>query len=128
MHCNDENFIHFMKQNLLFHKIIEVKELDNQTAELILDNNIILKTYCNIVCGGCSSGWYYLTHLTKSNNIITNVELVVEEVKDSSDVEERYSLFVLTEDERLNLLSYEGWDNGYYGVGFTVEVIRKEIK
>lgn len=116
IHCNDTNFISVLKEHLLYHKIINVIQDDDQTAELTLDNGTILIAQGNDGCGGCSNGWYYLTHLAECDNAIMNVELITE------DYDEKFSLYVMTEDKRLNVLTYEGTDNGYYGVGFYITV------
>lgn len=116
-HCEDSNFVEFMKEQLLFHKIVDVK-YDDQTAEITLDNGVELIAMGNEGCGGCSNGWYYLTHAAECDSAIMDVELVTEG-------DEKYSIFVMTEDKRINILTYEGHDNGYYGVGFHVEVVEK---
>ena len=116
VHCESPEFLDFVKEHLLYHKIIDVIQYsDGQTAELILDNGTVLIAEGNEGCGGCSNGWYYLTHLSGCDNAIMNVELVTNGI-------EEYSLYVMTEDKRLNILTYEGDDNGYYGVGFYVTV------
>ena len=80
-----------------------------------MDNGTILIAEGNEGCDGCDNGWYYLTHLSGCDNAIMNVELVTNGI-------EEYSLYVMTEDKRLNILTYEGDDNGYYGVGFYITV------
>lgn len=115
IHCEEPGFLDFVKKHLLYHKIVDVIQHDDQTAELTLDNGTVLITEGNVGCGGCSNGWYYLTHLAECDNAIMNVELVTEGI-------EEYSLYVLTEDKRLNVLTYEGDDNGYYGIGFYITV------
>lgn len=117
-HCDDAVFQDFVNEQLLYHKVVEVREVDDQTAELTLDNGIILIAHGNEGCGGCENGWYYLTALNACDNIITKVELVEEN-------EAIYSIFVYAEDNRINLLTYEGGDNGYYGVGYTLQVKEK---
>lgn len=91
----------------------------DQTAEITLDDGVELIAMGNEGCGGCSNGWYFLTHVETCDNAIMGVEVLNEQ-------EERYSIFVMTEDKRINMLTYKGYDNGYYGVGFYLEVIRKE--
>ena len=103
VHCESPEFLDFVKGHLLYHKIIDVIQYgDGQTAELILDNGTVLIAQGNEGCGGC-------------DNAIMNVELVTNGI-------EEYSLYVMTEDKRLNILTYEGDDNGYYGVGFYITV------
>ena len=117
IHCEDSKFLDVVKEHLLYHKIIDVIQYsDGQTAELTLENGTVLITQGNEGCGGCSNGWYYLTHLASCDNAIMNVELITE------GYDEKFSLYVMTEDKRLNVLTYEGSDNGYYGVGFYITV------
>ena len=114
-HCEDNDFAQFVKEQLMFRKVVEVREVDDQTAELTLDNGVVLVAEGNEGCGGCGNGWFYLTALNTCDNAITSVELVEE-------VEELYSIYVYAADNRINLLTYEGYDNGYYGVGYTLHI------
>lgn len=118
-HCQDAEFEGYVKEQLLFHKVVEVKALNDQDAELVLDNGVILEVQGNEGCGGCSNGWYYLTALNKCDNAITNVEVV------QDDYETVFSIYVYADDTRINLVTYEGDDNGYYGVGY---YIRAKVK
>lgn len=118
-HCEDNDFAQFVKEQLMFHKVVEVREVDDQTAELTLDNGVVLVAEGNEGCGGCGNGWFYLTALNTCDNAITSVELVEE-------VDELYSIYVYAADNRINLLTYEGYDNGYYGVGYTLHIKVKE--
>lgn len=119
-HCESEDFLPFLQEQLLYRKIVKVEEHgDEQTVDLTLDNGVVLRAHGNEGCGGCGNGWYFLTHVETCDNAIMGVEILNEQ-------EERYSVFVMTEDKRINMLTYEGYDNGYYGVGFYLEVIRKE--
>lgn len=115
-HCEDNDFAQFVKEQLMFRKVVEVREVDDQTAELTLDNGVVLVAEGNEGCGGCENGWFYLTALNTCDNAITSVELV-EEVEG-----ELYSIYVYAADNRINLLTYEGYDNGYYGVGYTLHI------
>ena len=57
-------------------------------------------------------GWYYLTALNSCDNAITNVEVSI------NDAETVFSIFVFAENKQINMVTYEGDDNGYYGTGF----------
>ena len=50
------------------------------------------------------------------DNAITNVEVVQDEY------ETVFSIFVYADDTRINLVTYEGDDNGYYGTGYYLRV------
>ena len=115
-HCEDVEFDQFVRDQLMFRKVVEVREVDDQTAELTLDNGVVLVAEGNEGCGGCGNGWFYLTTLSTCDNAITKVE-IAEEI-----CEEVYSIYVYADDRRINLLTYEGYDNGYYGVGYTLHV------
>lgn len=115
-HCQDVGFDEYVKEQLLFHKVVSVEAFNDQDAELILDNGTVLEVRGNEGCGGCSNGWYYLTALNKCDNAITNVEIVEDEY------ETVFSIFVYADDACINLVTYEGDDNGYYGVGYYLRV------
>lgn len=106
-----------IKNLLLFRKIVSVEQYGEQQAEIILDNGVKLMTYGNEGCGGCGNGWFYLTELNGCDNAITSVELV-EEYSDNLT----FKIYIYSEDKKTTLLSYEGYDNGYYGIGYSVEV------
>lgn len=114
-HCEDTDFDQFVRDQLMFRKVVEVREVDDQIAELTLDNGVVLVAEGNEGCGGCGNGWFYLTALNTCDNAITNVEIVEE-------CEELYAIYVYAADNRINLLTYEGADNGYYGVGYTLHI------
>jgi hypothetical protein len=114
-HCEDTDFDQFVRDQLMFRKVVEVREVNDQTAELTLDNGVVLVAEGNEGWGGCGNGWFYLTALNTCDNAITNVEIVEE-------CEELYAIYVYSADNRINLLTYEGADNGYYGVGYTLHI------
>lgn len=119
-HCCDEGFDNYVREQLLFRKVVSVHAFNDQDAELVLDNGTVLEVRGNEGCGGCENGWYYLTALNKCDNAITNVEVVQDEL------ETVFSIFVYADDARINLVTYEGDDNGYYGVGYYLRVKIKE--
>lgn len=116
---------------LIGHRIIEAEIREEgwheQVAFLKLDNGTIVKVTGNEGCGGCSSGWYYVTQATTVDNIITNVE-VVSESTDKYGEDFVYRIFVVTADEKIEAVTVEGSDgNGYYGSGFWIEVENESI-
>lgn len=71
----------------------------------------------------CSAGDYELTALNGIENIITRVELAVENPGEDQDTS--YKIFVYAGDERVNLASIDGSDGtGYYGTGYEIRVRR----
>lgn len=118
MHSDNYDFEEKMKELLLGRKVVKVEALDKQVAEITLDNGIVIETVGNEGCGGCSNGWYYLEELNDCNNVITNVECVVE----GDEYDDVYHIYVFAEDKKINLIQYEGGDNGYYGTGYDVFV------
>ncbi len=93
---------------------------------LLLDDGTELTVVPNEGCGGCSSGWYELKALNDCPNMITRAEVAVESIEGNEYADEqRYTLFVVAEDKRLNLITVEGDDgNGCYGTGFQIVVKR----
>lgn len=113
-HSNDNDFQKKVEDLLLFRKVVSVREFGDQVAELTLDNGVVLVTEGNEGCGGCGNGWYYLNALNRCDNAITKVEC--------EDDGETYSIFVFAENEKITLVQYDGYDNGYYGTGYTLSV------
>lgn len=92
--------------------------------QLQLDDGRNLFITGNDGCGGCSSGWYEVTALNECPiNAIMDVQLVEEDDGTGSSRDTTYRLFVLAQDERIELVTAEGTDgNGWYGTGFWVNV------
>lgn len=96
-------------------------------GEVYLDDGQVLKLAGNGPECACSAGEYDLTRLNDMPiNGITDVQVEV----DSSRVDPKwgegpqvYQLFVLAQDDRIELAAFEGDDgNGYYGTGFWFSV------
>jgi hypothetical protein len=108
----------------------KVEKVDAET--LRLDNGVRLRLRGNEGGCSCGAGDYELTELNGVDNVITNVEFV-----DSPSGEDRggrdlggdgvYRIFVFADNERINLATFEGSDgNGYYGTGYSIEVLPPE--
>lgn len=119
-HSDDFNFEEVMKSELFGRRIVRVQGAEGDgDAYLYLDNGRRLRLVGNEGCGGCGNGWYNLKNINVFDNAITNVQLDVDCDDTDCDV---YKLFVLSGDQRMNVVSFEGYDNGYYGTGFEVFV------
>ena len=116
--ANDHDFQQNMSTTLVGKSIIKVESLNNADAELTLSDGTILFAEGNTGCGGCNNGRYELKELNGCENAITRVE--------ASDDGEAYNLFVYSENKKITCLSYEGYDNGYYGTGYTITVRQKK--
>lgn len=110
------------------------------TGWLTLDDGTRLKLWGNDGGCACSAGCYPLAHLSACDNIITNVEVDERPGGDyepcrtcgkdwcsnldhDTGSEGHYRIFVLAENRRINLASFEGSDgNGYYGTGWWLDV------
>ena len=101
---------------LVGHTVVKV---DDET--LLLDDGRVLRLGGNEGCGGCPEGWYDITALNDCPvNAIMDVEL---DCQDSDDGQgDVFRLFVLAQDERIEVVTCEGRDNGWYGSGFWAEV------
>ena len=120
LHSDDASFEAEVKSLLLFRKIVEAKQIDDQSADLILDNGTVLEIEGNQGCGGCHNGWYYIDALNSCDNAITNVECTCDGCC------EEYHIYVFVDDQRINCLQVSGYDNGYYGTGYHLYVTIKE--
>lgn len=88
-------------------------------SKLLLDDGTVLVVQGNHGCGGCANGWFDITELNECPvNAIMNVEFT----NDADDEYEVFRIFVYAENERIKLLEVDGSDNGYYGVGYWIEV------
>ena len=93
-------------------------------GKLTLDNGTVYACG-NYGCSGCTSGYYYLTHLAKVDNIITSVKVEVTE----NGGDKIYRLFVFADNEAINVAQFEGDDGtGYYGTGFELYVLNPNDK
>lgn len=110
-HSDDNDFQDKVEKQLLFRKVVKVIKDGEQDAELTLDNGTVLRVEGNEGCGGCGNGWFDIVELNSCDNVITNVECI-------NKNEEVYSIFVFAENEKIKLLEYQGYDNGYYGTGY----------
>lgn len=121
-HSDDLDFNTKVEELLLYHKIVFITKVDDMEAILTLDNGTELIVIGNEGCGGCAEGWYYIDDLNTCDNVITDVQCLTE--NDSADG--KYHIFVYAEDRRINCVSYDGSDNGYYGTGYRLYVRLKE--
>ena len=113
-----------LKEILLYRKIVRFAILKDEKAWIRLDNGTELFLEGNDGCT-CGNGCYPLTQFAEHvpENVITNVKVCISETDcDENETKDVFSLFVFFEDEALNLVTYEGFDNGYYGQGFWVHV------
>ena len=117
-HSDDLDFEDKVSSLLLYHKIVSITQVDSMEAILTLDNGIELITIGNEGCGGCGNGWYNIYELNECDNVITDVRCLTE----NQSADGKYHLFVYTEDRRINCITYDGYDNGYYGTGYRLYV------
>lgn len=114
-------------EDVLLGRRIVKAELRGDDALITLDNGVRVKVDSNDGCGGCTSGWYEVTHVATVDNVITAVRTEVEDTTRDRDYAEeayRYSLFVFTGDDKINALTVDGDDgNGYYGSGYSIRII-----
>lgn len=119
---------------LMGHKVTKA---DNE--HLILDNGTVIKAIGHDGGCACSAGCYDLSALNGVDNIITRVEFDYHPASDEdpyggpNDAKRcdpsqeswtgHYRIFVFADDQRINLMQFDGSDgNGYYGTGFEILV------
>jgi hypothetical protein len=123
-HSDDIDFNEKVEELLLYRKIVSSTKVDDMEAILTLDNGVELIVIGNEGCGGCANGWYYIDELNTCDNVITDVQCLTE----NECADGKYHIFVFAEDRRINCVSYDGSDNGYYGTGYRLFVRVKENK
>lgn len=122
-HSDDYNFQEKINGLLIGRRIVGVEKFDdNQTAVLELDNGYKIVAIGNEGCGGCENGWFYFTELASCENAITRVECCCE--NDWDDFV--YHLYVFADNRKINCLQCNGCDNGYYGTGYDLYVLKPE--
>lgn len=95
-----------------------VTKIDHERLQL--DDGRVLRIRGNEGCGGCVYGAYDVEVLNDCPiNAIMNVEFVHDEDEQGDDV---FRLFVLAQDERIEIVNATGVDNGWYGSGFYIDV------
>lgn len=102
----------------------KIVSADKDQSTMTLDNGTVLEIVPN-QGSCCSSGDYWLKEIASFDNAIMNVE-VVESTEENYTV---YSIFVYAEGiETANeVATIEGDDgSGYYGSGFTIQVVEVE--
>lgn len=94
-------------------------------GEVHLDDGRVLKLAGNGPQCACSAGEYSLTQLNDMPiNGIMDVDVTVDaRVDEYGEGPQTYRLFVLAQDDRIELATFDGDDgNGYYGTGFWFSV------
>lgn len=92
-------------------------------TELLLDNGTALRLEGHEGGCSCGAGDYELTELNGCDNIITSVELVNSPDSDYDEGDGTYRIFVIADNQRINLATFTGSDgNGYYGTGYYIHV------
>lgn len=87
---------------------------------LHLDDGTTLKIVPNQGCS-CGMGDYSLDELNGCDNVVTAVEFGEENLDDWKQ-DDVFQVFVYADNQRINLLSVSGMDNGCYGVGYEIQV------
>lgn len=113
----------------------KVEKVDSE--HLLLSNGTVIKAIGHDGGCACNAGCYDLSVLNGVDNIITRVEF---DYRPAGDYYERsdfdghpddpsdswtgyYRIFVYADNQRINLMQFDGTDgNGYYGTGFEILV------
>lgn len=113
---------------LVGRRVVEAVQDNENEGRLVLDNGQTIKVRANEGCGGCSSGWYWIERIASVDNVITSVR---EEVIAKHDENDRYydeaytfHIYVITAAGEVEMLTIDGDDgNGYYGSGYSIELL-----
>lgn len=121
IHTYEDKFEKDIESLLLYRKIIRAEKTSEQKAEIELDNGIILDIEGNEGCGVCDNGWYYIDFVNVCGGVITKVE-TDEEYDNVNYGIGTFKIYVYAENKKINILSVSGYDNGYYGTGYSLTV------
>lgn len=138
--AHDHNDVEALRSALFGRSVVSVQMFDNGPGidqwgpqvqgEVRLDDGRVLKLAGNGPDCACSAGDYNLAKLNDMPiNGITDVQVQVDEaeIDEWGEGEKVYRLFVLAQDNRIELATFEGDDgNGYYGTGFWFSVTAPE--
>lgn len=95
------------------------------TGKLTLDDGTIIYVRPNIGGCSCGAGDYELEHLATTPNAITDVRLAQEGKEEWGEFSGSYHIYVIADNQEINAVQITGDDgNGYYGTGYTLEVVR----
>lgn len=113
----DQDDLESIRSLLIGRRVVDVHE----SGYLTLDNGTVLRVEPNSGCS-CGSGCYWIDHLERVNNAITNVELS-RSYTDAEDYDTAYRIYVYANGMQHELLRVVGSDgNGYYGTGYELVV------
>lgn len=113
------NEIDKINEMLVGRKIVKAEQKDSFTIHLTLDNGQVVQVQGNL--GECvpGEGWYQIASIAEAlpGGRIMGVS------SESDEWKEHFTLFVMTEGDKMPLVEFEGSDNGYYGTGFWLKVL-----
>lgn len=122
-----------MRESIIGKSIIKIKTL-NETEEghlysqliLVLNDGTELIIDSNQGCGGCYNGWFEydinkVITLGLEGNVITNVNVNCDVTDDGNDASGTFTVQIFSIDKRYDI-DFNGQDNGYYGIGISLEV------
>lgn len=100
-------------------KIVKADQKDSFTIHLTLDNGQVVQVQGNLGEVVPGEGWYQIASIAEAlpGGRIMGVS------SESDEWEEHFTLFVMTEGDKMPLVEFEGSDNGYYGSGFWLNVL-----
>ena len=116
-------------RNLLLGR--KVERVDNE--HLLLDDGTVIKAIGREGGCVCCAGDYELWVLNGVDNVITAVEFdyapgIEGRSNWPDDHEGYYRIFVYADNQKINLMQFDGSDgNGYYGTGFEILVRKGDL-
>lgn len=113
------NEIEKIENLLVGRKILKSEQKDDFTIHLTLDNDQVIQVQGNMGDYKGGEGFFPITSIAKAlpGGRIMSVSA------ESDEWEEYFTLFVMTEGDKMPLVEFEGSDNGYYGTGFWLNVL-----
>ena len=119
-----------IKETLIGKQVTHIEQKDDFTVEVTLDDGVILTLAGNE--GGCccvNGDWTISESLSdseKPSGRIMNAR-VDDQIRSNEEMDEIYGpirVFIMVEGREYPLAEFNGYDNGWYGQGFYVNVTR----
>ena len=124
-------------RHLVGRRIDSIYESDMPMVGVGLDDGTTIIVAGTEGCGGCANGYLCPAFTGSLRQIVGGIIMnaTIEDHEDRYGDRVNATLFVWVEDKKMPLLDMEGYDNGYYGLGYAIglleagePVTRRKIK
>lgn len=114
-------------RHLVGRRIDSIYESDMPMVGVGLDDGTTIIVAGTEGCGGCANGHLCLAFTGSLRQIVGGIIMnaTIEDHEDRYGDRINATLFVWVEDKKMPLLDMEGYDNGYYGLGYAIGLLEE---